>query len=171
MPTHVHLILVPADADGLRRALAPAHRRYAGHVHARLKRTGHFWQGRYGAVVMDEDHLAAAVRYVVLNPVRARLVKTAPDWAWSSARAHLSGMEDGLTTLEPLRQRFPDFADLLGRGREADLFDRIRKAESVGRPLGSETFPRRIEAATGRSVRPVLRSAKTKAAGRPRPTA
>ena len=162
MPTHVHLILVPADADGLRRALAPAHRRYAGHVHARRKRTGHFWQGRYGAVAMDEDYLAAAVRYVVLNPVRARLVKAAPDWAWSSTRAHLSGMEDGITTLEPLRQRFPDFADLLGRGREANLFDRIRKAESVGRPLGSETFLRRIEAETGRSVAPGKRGPKAR---------
>jgi putative transposase len=33
MPNHAHLILVPTDADGLRRALAPAHRRYAGIVH------------------------------------------------------------------------------------------------------------------------------------------
>jgi putative transposase len=38
MPNHVHLILVPADEDGLRRALAPTHRRYAGHVHARAFR-------------------------------------------------------------------------------------------------------------------------------------
>jgi len=30
MPNHVHLILVPSEADGLRRALAPVHRRYAG---------------------------------------------------------------------------------------------------------------------------------------------
>ena len=70
MPNHVHLILVPSDADGLRRALAPVHRRYAGVIHARRKRTGHFWQGRFGCVAMDEAHLAAALRYVSLNPVR-----------------------------------------------------------------------------------------------------
>jgi hypothetical protein len=75
MPNHVHLILVPSDADGIRRTLAPVHRHYAGHVHARRKRTGHFWQGRFGCVVMEEGHLAAAVRYVALNPVRAGLVK------------------------------------------------------------------------------------------------
>src|SRR5438552_17174562 len=74
MPNHVHLILVPSDADGLRRALAPVHRRYAGIIHARRRRSGHFWQGRFGAVAMDEAHLAAALRYVVLNPVRACLV-------------------------------------------------------------------------------------------------
>src|SRR5436189_1154439 len=75
MPNHVHLILVPSDADGIRRALAAVHRRYAGHVHARLKRTGHFWQGRFGCVAMDQEHLGAALRYVALNPVRARLVE------------------------------------------------------------------------------------------------
>jgi len=40
---------------------------------------------------MDEAHLAAAVRYVALNPVRARLVAAAADWRWSSVQAHLSG--------------------------------------------------------------------------------
>jgi putative transposase len=87
MPNHVHLILVPSDSDGLRRALAPVHRRYAGYIHSRQKRTGHFWQGRFGAVAMDERHLAAALRYVALNPVRARLVERARDWRWSSAPA------------------------------------------------------------------------------------
>jgi putative transposase len=46
MPNPVHLILAPSDADGLRRALAATHRRYAGHIHARERRTGHVWQGR-----------------------------------------------------------------------------------------------------------------------------
>lgn len=45
MPNHVHLILVPSDADGLRRALSRVHRLYAGTIQARRKRTGHFWQG------------------------------------------------------------------------------------------------------------------------------
>jgi putative transposase len=89
-PNHVHLILNPSDADGLRRALSKAHRRHAGHVHARQKKTGQFWQGRFGAVAMDEAHLAAALRYVALNPVRARLVGRAQDWRWSSATAHLT---------------------------------------------------------------------------------
>jgi putative transposase len=67
MPNHVHLIPVPSDPDGLRRALARVHRSYAGAIQARRKRTGHFWQGRFGAVAMDDRHLAAALRYVSLN--------------------------------------------------------------------------------------------------------
>jgi putative transposase len=122
MPNHVHLILVPSDPDGLRHALARVHRSYAGTIQARRKRTGHFWQGRFGAVVMDEQHLAAALRYVSLNPVRARLVQRAQDWRWSSTRAHLRGKDDGLTVLAPIRDRFPEFADLLATEPEADLF-------------------------------------------------
>src|SRR5258708_9392753 len=70
MPNHVHLILAPRDADGLRRALAPVHRRYAGHIHARHLRTAHFWQGLFRAVALDEVLLGPALRSVALNPVR-----------------------------------------------------------------------------------------------------
>jgi putative transposase len=62
MPNHVHLILTPSDPDGLRRALARVHGSYAGVIQARRKRSGNFWQGRFGAVAMDEAHLAAALR-------------------------------------------------------------------------------------------------------------
>lgn len=132
MPNHVHLVLVPSDADGLRRALAAVHRRCAGVVHARRKRTGHFWQGRFGAVVMDEAHLAAALRYVSLNPVRARLVARARDWRWSNTRAHLSGKSDGLTALAPVHERFPRSADLLDDEPKAELLDRLRAWPRAG---------------------------------------
>ena len=153
MPNHVHLILVPSDPDGLRRALARVHRRYAGVIQAKRKRTGHFWQGRFGAVAMDESHLAAALRYVSLNPVRARLVGRAQDWRWSSVRAHLRGKDDGVTALGPVRDRFPSFADLLASEPEADLFDALRAAESIGRPLGHDGFLARIERQTGRVLK------------------
>jgi putative transposase len=61
--------------------------------------TGHLFQSRFASVVMDEVHLLAAVFYVSLNPVRAGLVVHAADWAWSSARAHLTGKDDELVTL------------------------------------------------------------------------
>jgi putative transposase len=162
MPNHVHLILTPTDVDGLRRALAPVHRRYAGHVHARLRRTGHFWQGRFGCVAMDEDHLAAALRYVALNPVRAHLVRRARDWPWSSARAHLTRRDDGVTTLAPVLERFLRFADLIEDEPEAgpELFERLRQADSIGRPLGDDRFISRLERLTRRSLAPAKRGPK-----------
>jgi putative transposase len=164
MPNHVHLILVPRDPDGLRRALSKVHRAYAGAIHAREGRTGHFWQGRFGAVTMDEAHLAAAVRYVLLNPVRARLVARARDWPWSSIQAHLSGADDGVTTTGPLAERFPGLAGLLdGTGDDSELQDRLRRAESIGRPLGDAAFLEAIAARLGRPVAPGRRGPKPKA--------
>ncbi|MDX8523874.1 transposase [Mesorhizobium sp. MSK_1335] len=155
MPNHVHLILTPADADGLRRALAKVHRIYAGIIHARQRKTGHFWQGRFGAVAMDEDHLLSAVRYVGLNPVRARLVERAVDWPWSSARAHLTGEPDGVTDLEPMKDRLPSTTGLFDLVEmDAAAFEALRKAESIGRPVGSEAFLGRIAEKIGKAVKP-----------------
>ncbi|MBP6012272.1 MAG: transposase [Alphaproteobacteria bacterium] len=161
MPNHVHLILVPQDADGLRRALAPVHRYYAGHVHLRQERSGHFWQGRFGCVAMDEDHLGAALRYVALNPVRARLCKRAVDWPWSSVHAHL-GQADGLTQCGPVLSRYPNFRALIERGEDEALSQSLRQAETIGRPLGSDRFIARLERKSGRVLKPAKRGRKAK---------
>lgn len=163
MPNHVHMILVPGDEDGLRRALAPLHRRYAGRIHAREQRTGHFWQGRFGSVAMDEAHLGAALRYVALNPVRARLVDRAIDWLWSSVHAQLDA-DDGITKTGPVRERYPDFAALIESGEDDAASDRLRKAEMIGRPLGDDTFLTRLENMTGRSLKPGKRGPKRRRA-------
>lgn len=166
MPSHVHLILRPENGEGLRKALAGAHRRYAGLIHARRNSTGSFWQGRYAAVAMDEDHLRAAYRYVALNPVRARLVKHAEDWPWSSARALLGLGDDPLTDLAAARDRFFDFGDFLAAEEDREATARLRRGESVGRPIGSEAFLTSLEVQTGRRLRVLPRGPKPKA---PRP--
>ena len=102
MPNHVHLILVPAAAPGLRLALGETHQRYTGVVNRRQGWVGHLWQGRFASCALDGSHLVAAVRYVELNPVRAWLAERAEDWPWSSARAHLAGRDDGLVAVAPL---------------------------------------------------------------------
>ncbi len=164
MPNHVHLILVPADADGIRRALSRVHRTYAGHIHARLRRTGHFWQGRFGCVAMDEEHLATALRYVALNPVRARLVERAADWRWSSVAAQLGLIEDdGVKTTTQVRARFPDFAALLTATEEERAFATLRRAESIGRPIGNTDFFDRLEDLTDATLKPARRGRKAKA--------
>src|SRR5580692_1188288 len=77
MPNHVHLILRPTTVDGLGRAVGEAHRRYTNFINARGRWTGHLFQSRFSSVAMDDAHLLAAVGYVSLNPVRARLVSRA----------------------------------------------------------------------------------------------
>ena len=113
MPIHAHLIVAPTGGDGLRATFAEAHRRYTGTINARFRWTGHPFQGRFGAVVMQEPHLLAAARYIVLNPVVAGLVSRAEDWPWLNAGAHLAGEDDELARVTPLCALVPDFAALL----------------------------------------------------------
>ncbi len=152
MPNHVHLILVPSDEDGLRRALGEAHRRYTRRVNVREGWRGHLWQERFHSFPMDEAWLLAAARYVELNPVRARLAKTARDWRWSSARAHLAGRDDGLVEVAPLLERVGDWQAFLRGGVAAAELAAIRGGERTGRPLGAPDFVARLEALTGRTL-------------------
>ncbi len=145
MPNHVHLILVPRDEDGLRAALAEAHRRYTREVNFREGWRGYLWQGRFASFPMDEPHLLACARYVELNPVRAGLTARARDWRWSSARAHLRGSDDALVTVRPLLDRVGGWSAFLDAGLDPAERDAIRARERTGRPLGSEGFVRRLE--------------------------
>jgi putative transposase len=151
MPNHVHLILVPKDETGLARAIGAAHRRDTHFVNARGRWTGHLFQSRFASVTMGEGHLANAVRYVSLNPVRARLVKHAQDWPWSSVRAHLKAEDDGLVTVRPVLSRLPDFARLL-LSREESGFDALRASEATGRSLGNTAFIEGLERLLGRRL-------------------
>src|SRR5438128_2838251 len=114
MPNHAHVDAGPRDEDELRRTFRHVHRHYTGYINARLRVTGHLWQGRFSSVAMDEAHLVNALRYVALNPVRARLVGRAEDWRWSSASAHLAGKSDRFVDVAPALERVGDFAAFLG---------------------------------------------------------
>ena len=153
MPNHVHLILTPSDAEGLWRTLGDAHRRYTSFINARRGATGHLWQGRFGSVAMDDAHFVAALRYVALNPVRARLVQRAQDWRWSSTRALLRGSDDRVVRVAPALERVGDFGAFLDQDFDENLtYSALRKAESVGRPIGSQEWLSELEIRTNRRL-------------------
>jgi putative transposase len=152
MPNHVHLVLTPQTAGALARALGETHRRYTGFVNARARWTGHLFQGRFGSVVMDDAHFVVAARYVVLNPVRAKLVARAQDWAWSSARAHLAGRDDGLVRVAPLIDRIGSVGEWFEAETDDASFSALRAAEASGRPFGSDDFVMQLEQKLGRSL-------------------
>jgi putative transposase len=158
MPNHLHLILNPSDPDGLRAALAEAHRRYSRRINAAHGWTGYLFQGRFASYPMDDAHLMAAVRYVELNPVRAKLAARAEDWPWSSARAHVTGRPDGLTDLDALAGVHRNWRAMLLHGLEAgDQEDEEIKAieahARTGRPRGGEAFVSALDARTGRRLK------------------
>jgi REP element-mobilizing transposase RayT len=93
MTNHVHLAVQVADTP-----LGPLVQRIAGQyarrVQQRLPTTGHLFEGRYRAVLVDaDDHLLRLTRYIHLNPVRAGMVSDPADYAWSGHRAYL-GLAD-----------------------------------------------------------------------------
>ena len=101
MSNHVHLIVIPGDAEGLALSMKHTHGRYASYWNVVHSSTGHAWQGRYYSCPLDEPHLWEALRYTELNPVRAKLVPEADAWAWSSASAHCDTVQvDAFLSME-----------------------------------------------------------------------
>ena len=168
MSNHVHLLLVPPKETSLAVALGAAHTDYARWINLRLGETGHFWQSRYFSCPLDGAHQWEALRYVELNPVRAGLVKSAIEWPWSSAVAHLVESDTrGLVDLVDWKRRWS--ADTWRRTLEhgvadAALFERIREATRTGRPAGSEAFLSKAERLCGRLLRQRKRGRKVCAA-------
>jgi putative transposase len=162
MPNHVHLVAVPESGEGLRRGIGEAHRRYTRAINFREGWRGHLWQGRFASFVMDEKHLLLAVRYVELNPVRAKLCRAPWRWPWSSAPAHVAGRDDGLVRVGPLLERVDDWRAFLLEGLGAEEAEILRRHERTGRPLGEPSFLERIEQSLGRVVRPNRRGPKPK---------
>lgn len=155
MPNHVHLILVPRNSGGLTAALSVAHQRYTWLVNGRNGWKGHLWQSRFYSCPLDGAHLRAAVRYVELNPVRARLVASPELWHWSSVRGRLTGRGDELVRPErpaPLDD-IGDWLAFLAEGLDTDEAERIRTHIASGRALGGEAFLAKVEAHIGRSLR------------------
>jgi len=153
MPNHVHFIAVPEAEEGLRLAIGEAHRRYSAMINRRQKWTGHLWQGRFSSFPMDETYLLAAVKYIEMNPVRARLASDPYAWQWSSARAHAAGKDDMLVKVEPLLEMVGEWRQFLSDADEEDA-DKIRGHERTGRALGGDSFLDSLESTLQRKVKP-----------------
>lgn len=137
MPNHVHLIVVPETRVGLSRALGRTHREHALEVNRRHGWRGHLWQERFWSCALGERHLAAAIAYVLFNPVRAKLVEAVEDWPYTSAAALTGRGVDPL--VDPLNLRGHLGIDweraLLEPGDEVSK--ELRRHTSTGRPLAA----------------------------------
>jgi putative transposase len=120
MSNHLHLIAVPDRADSLSVVFRRVHGRYAQYFNAHAGRTGHWWQNRFYACVLGTSHLWSAMAYVERNPVRAGIVRSAGDYLWSSAAAHLTGVDaHAILDMDWWRKQSPgDWAERLGRDDE-----------------------------------------------------
>jgi putative transposase len=87
MSNHYHLVLETPDGN-LSKGMRQLNGVYTQYSNRRHQRVGHLFQGRYKAILVDRDsYLLELARYVVLNPVRAGMVKEPGAWPWSSYRS------------------------------------------------------------------------------------
>jgi REP element-mobilizing transposase RayT len=87
LDNHFHLFLMTPEAN-LSRGMHRLNQRYAQYFNKQHNRVGHLFQGRFKSPVIEtKSYFLEVARYVVLNPVRARICKEAADYHWSSYRA------------------------------------------------------------------------------------
>lgn len=154
MSNHVHFIAVPSKPDSLARTFNSTHMRFSNYINRRMKRAGHVWQSRFYSCALDDAHLFHALRYVERNPVRARIVRKAWRYEWSSARAHVEGKTDPLLSDDcPLVETVKDWRKYLSAADDVEVMEELSKATRTGRPFGSARFVKRMEALLGRALK------------------
>ena len=122
MPNHWHLVAWPASAAQLSRFMHDVTGAHAALVRTEsgTRGTGHIYQDRYHAVMVDSDvRYYRVLRYVEANPVRAGLVGRAEQWRWSSLRERMDGgrlITDGPVALPPPEE----WATLVNAGLRPD---------------------------------------------------
>lgn len=159
MTNHLHLLAAPRQKQSLPKVLQSVGRRYVQYFNCAYQRSGTLWEGRYRATVVDsEQYLLTCMRYIELNPVRARMAGHPGEYRWTSFHANAQGAPDILVTRHELYERLgrsgPDRQNAYRQLFRAQLSDRdveaIREATNKNWALGGEHFKQRIAALSGR---------------------
>jgi len=157
MPNHVHFISIPHKENSLAKAFNFAHMRYSQYFNKKTSSCGHLWQSRFYSCVLDEPHLIMAARYIERNPVRAKMVKKAWEWKWSSAAYNIGNkpkdaiVDNLLAEYTGLRkQHWREI--LIDRDNEA-FVKQIKIQTAKGLPLGQNKFVIMLEEKLNRKLK------------------
>jgi len=155
MNNHVHLIAIPEFGDSFSRLMRGLAGSFARYFNTTRCEKGRVWQDRYYSTPMSPRHLHHALRYVELNPVRARIAKSATDSPWTSARAHYTGIDPtGILDMQFFHsrggieawKRMIEYRDT----REAEINHFLRSCTYAERPFGDTSFVEEAEKRLGR---------------------
>jgi putative transposase len=157
LPNHFHLVLWPyedGDMSQWMHWLQNTHvRRYHQHYHS----SGHLWQGRYKAFVIEHDeHLLRVLRYVERNALRASLVRRAEYWPYSSLYIDVEGEAKPAYWHAGPVCRPPAWVDWVNEPMTEAELAVVRTCVQRNRPYGSAPWQRTIAAQLGieASLRP-----------------
>jgi putative transposase len=156
MGNHVHIFGVPDKDTSLAKGIGGTNLMYTQYINRKYNRSGRLWQNRFfSAIVEEEPYLWAVMRYIEQNPVRAKIVKRAEEYQWSSAMAHVIGIKDDVLSRQSWfnDEERREYEKLL-RQQDDEIDVAIRRATSTGRPLGSEGFIRKLKRIVKRDLIP-----------------
>ena len=154
MTNHIHILATPKDKQGISLAMQYIGRHYVPYINDTYDTSGSIWEGRYKAsLIHDEQYLLTCMRYIELNPVRAKVTKTPGHYRWSSYRANAQGKNDKLITPHSLylalgrtRPSRLEAYKTLSKGHiDVENIKEIRAAWQTGTPLGNAHFKKKIE--------------------------
>lgn len=164
MPNHVHLLVTPHQQSSIAKMMQTIGRYYVQYFNYRNRRSGTLWEGRYKASLIDSDrYLLACMRYIELNPVRAKGLPDNPaDYPWSSFRCNALGFADPLITPHYLyealasagRKPTDSYRSLFDEPLPKQTLKDIRKATNNAWALGDQKFCQDIERRLGRQAAP-----------------
>ena len=147
MPNHFHLVLYPyhnGDLGKFMQWITLTHTQ-RWHQIKNTKGTGHLYQGRYKSFIVKEDsHLLSVVRYVERNPLRAKLVKKAENWNFSSlSHRLLKGRNQKLLSEWPIPipEDYLSFVNTPLTEEEEEL---IKLSIVKGRPYGGRDWTAKV---------------------------
>jgi len=152
MTNHVHLAIQVADIS-LSKIMQNVSFRYTRYINKRKKRTGHLFQGRYKALLIDADsYLLELVRYIHLNPVRAGIVSKPDEYPWSGHRAYLGTEKIPWLTTEWVLGQFAShektanrlYADFVLQSLGNDRQLEFHHGSHEGRILGDDSFAEKV---------------------------
>ena len=150
MNNHIHLLLETQDFP-LSKIQQGINQRYTMYFNKKHKTVGHLFQGRYKAILCDKDkYLLSLIKYIHLNPVRAKAVKSYEDYKWSSHRNYTERMKDGIVDVEQVLRMFSEDKSQARRLYKEFMSDGINiKKEDIYRTvdqriLGDERFVERV---------------------------
>jgi putative transposase len=149
---HFHLLIRPTG-DSISRIMQSLLVSHTQRYHKHHRSGGHVWQGRFKSpVIQNDEHLLTVLRYIEANPLRARLVRRAEDYLWSSYRTHglgeASTLVDALISYDQLspspaiRQR--KWAEKVHRPLEEKTLVSIRHSNDSGLPYGDSAWIQRL---------------------------
>ena len=157
MGNHYHLVIRTREAN-LSRLMRHINGVYTQTFNRRHQLSGHLFQGRFKAILVDSDsYLLEVCRYVDLNPVRANMVKRPDAYRWSSYRAlaGLADKPDWLDAKSVYEQIGPGkrasvaaakYAEFVSQGRGIELWDKHLKQQIY---LGDDDFITRMQRHAG----------------------